>query len=81
MSEVSITVKMPFQQILQAIEKLTDQERLVIRKKLEQKTPISWQTRFGLALEILGEKNKDIPFEEVQTDVEKAIQEVRASSD
>jgi hypothetical protein len=81
MSEVSITIRLPFQQLLKAIEGLTEQERLVLRKKLEQQTPTSWQARFERALNLLGEKNKDVPSEQVQSDVERAIQEVRAIRD
>ncbi len=81
MSEVAITIKLPFQQLLKAIEGLTEQERLVLRKKLEQQTPASWQERFERALNLLGEKNKDIPLEQVQSDVARAIQEVRAIRD
>lgn len=78
MSEVSITIKLPFQQLLEAIESLTEQERLVLRKKLEQETPITWKARFERALNILGEKNKDVPLEQVQSDVARAIKEVKA---
>jgi hypothetical protein len=74
-------MKLPFQQLLKAIEGLTEQERLILLKKLEQKTPATWQSRFDRALNILGEKNKQIPFEEVQSDVEKAVQEVRTIRD
>lgn len=78
MSEISITIRLPFQQLLKAIEGLTEQERLVLRKKLEQETPVSWKARFERALNKLDEKNKDIPLEQVQSDVARAIQEVRA---
>lgn len=81
MSEISITIRLPFQQLLTAIDNLTEQERLVLRKRLEQQTPASWQARFERALNSLGEKNKDVPFEQVQSDVERAIQEVRAIRD
>lgn len=81
MSEIMLSVKLPFQQILKAVDKLNEQERLILRKKLEQNTPLSWQARFGLALEKLHEKNKDIPLEQVQSDVEKAIQEVRGENE
>ncbi len=77
MSEVSVTIKLPFQQLLKAIEGLTEQERLILRKKLEEKSPASWQARFERALDALGNKNKDVPIEQVQTDVETAILEVR----
>ncbi len=81
MSEVSITIRLPFQQLLKAIEGLTEQERLVLRKKLEQQTPTSWQARFERALNRLGEKNKDVPLEQAQSDVERSLQEVRAIRD
>jgi len=80
MSEITIPVKMSFQQILQVVELLTEQERMVLLKKLGQKTPVSWQSRFGRALQKLGEQNVHIPLGEVQSDVEKAIQEVRAKN-
>ena len=77
MSEVLVTIKLPFQQLLKAIEGLTEQERLILRKKLEEKTSVSWQARFGRALDALGDQNNDVPIEQVQTDVESAILEVR----
>ena len=81
MSEISVTIKIPFQQLLKAIERLTEQERLVLLKKLEQKTPTTWQSRFERSLNTLGEKNKHIPFDQVQSDVEEAGQQVRAIHD
>lgn len=80
MSEIFLTIKLPFQQLLKAIEALTEQERLVLRKKLEENTPLSWQARFERALTGLDEKNNKISLAEVQSDVEKAIQAVRGES-
>jgi len=77
MSEVLVTIKLPFRQLLKAIEGLTEQERLILRKKLEEKTSVSWQARFERALDALGDQNNDVPIEQVQTDVESAILEVR----
>ncbi|MBN2090545.1 hypothetical protein JW964_13105 [candidate division KSB1 bacterium] len=62
MSEIFLTIKLPFQQLLKAIEELTEQERLVLRKKLEENTPLSWQAQFERALTRLDEKNKKISY-------------------
>jgi len=47
---------------------------------LGQKTPVSWQSRFGMTLKNLGEQNAQTPIEEVQSDVEEAIREVRVKN-
>ncbi len=80
MSEITIPVTMSFQQILKIVEMLSEQERIVLLKKLGQKTPVSWQAKFGRELKKLGEKNKRIPLEEVMLDVEEAIREVRVKN-
>lgn len=81
MSETLTSENLSFQQILRAVDKLGETERLILRKKLEQITPLSWQDRFDKALKTLAEKNKDIPLEEVESDVARAIQEVRTKHD
>ena len=80
MSEITIPVKMSFQQILKIVELLSEQERMVLLKKLGQKTPFTWQAKFGTVLKKLEKLNKPIPFDEVQSDVEEAIREVRVKN-
>jgi len=80
MSEITIPVKMSFQQILKVVELLNEQERIALLKKIKENTPDSWQARFGKALKKLGDQNIQIPIEEVQSDVEEAIREVRVKN-
>jgi len=48
-------------------------------KEKEEGGPLSWQEGFGRALDDLGERNKDIPLEQVEQDVDRAVKEVKAN--
>ena len=79
MAQRAIRIEVPFRQLLTIVDQLTLMEKVVLRKRLEEENPLSWKERFGEALGNLGERNKDIPLEQVEQDVGRAIREVRAN--
>lgn len=77
MSYKAIRLEIPFQKLLNVLDQLTPDEKLVIRKKLEKEKVASWQERFGRALQTLGKRNVKFSEDEVEADIKKAIAEVR----
>lgn len=80
MTTKTIKVEIPFQRLLNVIDQLTPDEKLVIKKKLEKEKTTTWQERFGNVLRYFGEKNKGFSEKEVAEDVKRAITEVRSSA-
>ncbi|MBI5875221.1 MAG: hypothetical protein HZB81_05160 [Deltaproteobacteria bacterium] len=78
MTYKAIRLEVPFQKFLNALEHLTPDEKLVIRKKLEREKVSTWEERFGRALQTLGKKNTRFSEAEIEEDVRKAIAEVRS---
>ncbi len=78
MSYKAIRLEIPFQKLLNVLDQLTPDEKLVIRKKLEKEKVATWQERFGRALQTLGKRNVKFSEEEVEADVKRAIAEVRS---
>ena len=77
MASKTVKLEIPFQKLLNIIDQLTPDERLVIKKKLEKQKVTTWQERFGKALRQVGSKNIRFTEKEVAEDVKKAIAEVR----
>lgn len=80
MSTKTIKLEIPFQKLLSVIDQLDPDEKLVLKKRLEKQKVITWQKRFGKALDQLGKKNIGFSEKEVAEDVKKAIAEVRISA-
>jgi len=78
MASKTIRFELPFKELLNVIDQLTPEEKLFLKKKLEKGKLTNWQERFGMALKVLGKKNRRFSEEEVQRDVKKAIAEVRS---
>lgn len=74
----AIRLEVPFQKLLNVLDQLTPDEKLVIRKKLEKENVSTWKDRFGRALQTLGKRNVRFSEAEVEEDVRKAIAEVRS---
>lgn len=78
MSYKAIRLEIPFQKLLNVLDQLTPDEKLVVRKKLEKEKVATWQERFGRALQTLGKRNVKFSEEEVEADIKRAIAEVRS---
>jgi len=72
MAQRAIKIEVPFRQLLTIVDQLTPMRKIVLRKRLKEGSQLSWQERFGGALDYLGERNKDIPLEQVEQDVDRA---------
>lgn len=79
MATKSIKLEVPFQKLLDVVDQLTRDEKLVLKKKLLRDKTSTWQERFGNALNILGKTNVKFSEREVAQDVSKAIAEVRGN--
>jgi hypothetical protein len=77
---INLEIEIPFKQFLEMVDKLSPTEKILLKNHLEQYEGLTWQGRFGRALEYLGEQNKNVPLQQVEEDVQKAIKEVRAKS-
>jgi len=77
MASRAIKFELPFKELLNIIGRLTPEEKLFLKKKLEKAKVASWQERFGKGLKDLGKRNRRFSEMEVQKDVKKAIAEVR----
>lgn len=73
MSYKAIRLQIPFQKLLNVLDQLTPDEKLVIKKKLEKEKVASWKERFGSALKTLGKRNVKFSEEEVEADIKRAI--------
>lgn len=78
MPSKTIKLEIPFQKLLDVVDQLTPEEKLVFRKKLEKGKAATWQQRFGRALQQIGKRNIRFTEKEVEEDVKKAIAEVRS---
>jgi hypothetical protein len=78
MSAKTIKLVIPFQKLFSVIEQLDPDEKLILRKKLNEQKVVTWQERFGKALRHLGRKNVRFSEKEVGEDVKRAIAEARA---
>ena len=78
MSAKTIKLEIPFQKLISVIEQLDPDEKLILRKKLNEQKAATWQERFGKALQQLGRKNVRVSEKEVAEDVKRAIAEARA---
>ena len=77
MAPKTIKFEIPFKELLNVIDRLPEDEKILLKKKLEKGKVMSWQERFGRALKYLGSRNRRFPEAEVKKDVKKAIAEVR----
>ncbi len=80
MASKTVKLEIPFQKLISMIDQLDQDEKLILKKKLEKQKVTTWQERFGKALQQLGKKNVRYSEEEVAGDVKKAIAEVRAGA-
>ena len=80
MASKTVKLEIPFQKLISMIDQLDQDEKLILKKKLEKQKITTWQNRFGKALQKLGKKNIRFSEEEVAADVKKAIAEVRAGA-
>lgn len=77
MARKTIKLEVSFQKLLNVIDQLTPEEKLVLKKKLQKEKVSTWQERFGRALQYLGKKNIKFSEKEVTEDIKRAIAEVR----
>ncbi len=80
MATRTVKLEIPFQKLISIIDQLDQDEKLILKKKLEKQKVTTWQERFGKALQQLGTKNIRFSEKEVAEDVKKAIAEVRAGA-
>ncbi len=80
MATKTVRLEIPFQKLVSMIDQLDQDEKLIIKKKLEKQKVTTWQERFGKALQQLGKKNIRFSEKEVADDVKRAITEVRAGA-
>lgn len=80
MGAMSMKPEIPFQNLLSVIDQPDPDEKLVLKKRLKKQKVITWQKRFGKALDQLRKKNVTFSEKEVAEDVKKAIAEVRISA-
>ena len=77
MASKTIKLEIPFRELINVIDRLSLDEKLFLKKKLEKEKVASWQERFGKALKYLGKRNKRFSETEVEKDVKKAMAEIR----
>ncbi|GIK65247.1 MAG: hypothetical protein BroJett018_30410 [Chloroflexota bacterium] len=64
-----------FEQILESVDKLTSEQKEILRRKLDGE----WASEFRAAINaIRADMPADISEEEIQADIERAIEEVRS---
>lgn len=80
MATRTVKLEIPFQKLMAMIDQLDQDEKLILKKKLEKQKITTWQERFGKALQRLGKKNIGFSEKEVAEDVRKAVAEVRAGA-
>jgi hypothetical protein len=80
MSTKTIKLEIPFQKLVSMIDQLDQDEKLVLKKRLENQKVTTWQARFGAALRQLGKKNARFSEKEIADDLKKAIAQVRAGA-
>lgn len=77
---MSVKLEIPFQKLISIVEQLDDDERLILKKRLEKRTASTWGEKFGGALKKLGKRNARFSECEVAEDVKKAVSRVRAGA-
>ena len=77
MAPKTIKFEIPFKELLNVIDRLPEDEKILLKKKLEKGKVTSWQGKFGRALKYLGNRNRRFPETDVKKDVKKAIAGVR----
>lgn len=80
MATKTLKLEIPFQKLLSIVDQLDQDEKLILKKKLEKQKVTTWQERFGRALRQLGKKNIGFSEKKVMEDVKRAIAEVRSSA-
>ncbi|MBF0456821.1 MAG: hypothetical protein HQK99_02890 [Nitrospirae bacterium] len=80
MAVKNVKLEIPFQQLLMIIEQLDPDEKIMIKKKLEREKVTTWQEMFGYSLNEIAKKNDEFTEEEVLSDVNAAIVEVRTGA-
>lgn len=80
MATKTVKLEIPFQKLISIIDQLDQDEKLILKKKLEKQKVTTWQERFGKALQQLGKKNVRFSEKEVAADVRKAIADVRSGA-
>lgn len=80
MATKTVRLEIPFQELISMIEQLGQDEKLIIKKKLEKQKVTTWQERFGKALQQLGKKNIRFSEKEVADDVKRAVAEARTGA-
>ncbi len=80
MATKTLKLDIPFQKLISIIDQLDQDEKLILKKKLEKQKITTWQERFGKALQQLGKKNIKFSEKEVAEDIKKAVAEVRAGA-
>ncbi len=70
-------LKIPFKELINIIDHLSPEEKIIIKKRLANEEITTWKERFGRSLKVLGRKNIGISETEVKKDVDRAIAEVR----
>lgn len=80
MATKTVRLEIPFQKLISMIEQLGQDEKLIIKKKLEKQKVTTWHERFGKALQQLGKKNIRFSEKEVADDVKRAVAEARTGA-
>jgi hypothetical protein len=80
MATRTLKLDISFKELLAVVDQLELDEKMFLRRKLDNEKVPSWQKRFGRALQQLGNKNKRFTAKEVLTDVEQAISDVRKNA-
>jgi hypothetical protein len=78
MAAKTLKLEIPFQKLISMVDQLDQDEKLILRKKLERQKVSTWQTRFGNTMDKLGKKNARVSQKDVMADVKKAVALVRA---
>lgn len=76
---MTITVELTIQQILQAIRQLSLEDRLVLLQTLIREDKDEVNRRFDIALAAVHEANRGLDEDEVMTQLNQIVHEVRAN--
>ncbi|MBI3795296.1 MAG: hypothetical protein HY280_11320 [Nitrospinae bacterium] len=79
MSAKTLKLEIPFQKLISMVDQLDQDEKLILKKKLERQKVSTWQARFGNVLDKLAKKNTRFSEKDVAEDIKKAVARVRAS--
>ncbi len=69
--------KIPFKELINIIDNLSPEEKIIIKERLANEEVTTWKERFGRTLKTLAKKNARVSESEVKQDVDRAIAEVR----